>query len=392
MSENLITFSVKNYFRFIRRANLKLFVYIIFFGAVIFVSEIKFLPEVAARQVNETDRKKVDDEQEILAEIRIAKNFIENEEWEKARVKLTGIINDFPQNRYLDIAYYWLAYTLFQQKNFSEAEQTIADLQRKFPDSAWIDESKSLLVEINSKNGWQINLTSEEFSKSDDETKAFAVQNLLETDRSKAMIMIDEILGSASKAADNLKESVLILLFDDKSDWATEKFIQVIKTGTNENLVRQALIGLGKRDEKKVLPVLRDFLQQNTNENLTDAALYSVSKLQSEASVANLIYFAQNGSSQELKQKSIIWIGNGKSKRAIEELKKLYSFYTDVGLKEQVQISLSEINTPESLQVLIGLIEGETNKDLVEHGLELLKEKTEPSVLRYLEKKLQVKN
>ena len=369
-----------------------MFVFIIFFGAVIFVSEIKFLPEVAARQVNETDRKKVDDEQEILAEIRIAKNFIENEEWEKARVKLTGIINDFPQNRYLDIAYYWLAYTLFQQKNFSEAEQTIADLQRKFPDSAWIDESKSLLVEINSKNGRQINLTSEEFSKSDDETKAFAVQNLLETDRSKAMIMIDEILGSASKAADNLKESVLILLFDDKSDWATEKFIQVIKTGNNENLVKQALIGLGKRDEKKVLPVLRDFLQQNTNENLTDAALYSVSKLQSEASVANLIYFAQNGSSQELKQKSIIWIGNGKSKRAIEELKKLYSFYTDVELKEQVQISLSEINTPEALQVLIGLIEGETNKDLVEHGLELLKEKTEPSVLRYLEKKLQVKN
>ncbi len=61
-------------------------------------------------------------------------------------------------------------------------------------------------------------------------------------------------------------------------------------------------------------------------------------------------------------------------------------------LKEQIQISLSEIDTTDSLQVLIELIEGETDKDLVENGLELLEQKAEPIVVRYLEKKSRTKN
>lgn len=371
---------------------MKLFVFIVAFTAFLFISNVHLLPPLFAQEVNKSNKKSEGDEQKILTEIRIAKNFIGNTEWEKARIKLTSIINNFPQNRHLDISYYWLAYTLFQQKKFSEAEQTIDLLQREFPASAWTVESKTLLVEISSKNGQKVNLTDEEFSKSDEETKAFAIQNLLKTDRTRAMAFIEEILSTTSKAADSLKESVLILLFNDKSDWAMEKFIQVIKTGNNENLLKKALIGLGKRDEKKVLPFLRDFLQQNTNENLYDAAFYSISELSNESAIATLVYFAKNGRNEELKEKSIIWLGNVGSKNAIEQLKSLYGFFTELELKQQVQISLSEINTLESLNVLIGLIEGETNKDLIEHGLEMLKRKTEPLVLKYLEKKLRVKN
>ncbi len=360
----------------------------IFFAAVLFVSDINFLPQVFAQQVISKNNK---DEPKILSEIKISKNFIETQEWEKARVKLSSIITNFPNNRHLDITYYWLAYTLFQQKKFSEAEQTIADLQSEFSGSAWIDESKSLLAEIKSKNGQQVNLTSEEFSKSDDETKAFAVQNMLETDRRQATAIIDEILGSPSKATDNLKESVLILLFGDRSDWATDKFIQIIKTENNENLVIQSLIGLRRRDEKKILPVLRDFLQQNTNENLYDAALYTVSSFPTETSITTLIYFAKNGKNNKLKQKSIIWLGNLGTKRAIEELRNSYKIFTEIELKQQVQISLSEMNKSESLQTLIDLIESETNNDLIEHGLEMLKRKAQPFVVKYLQKNYRTK-
>lgn len=379
--------SSKIYFRIISPKHLKFFAYIIFFTMFSFVSEIHLLPQISAQQVNKINKKN-GDEQKILAEIKIAKVFIENQEWEKARVKLRGIINDSPNNQHLDIAYYWLAYALFQQKKFSEAERIIEELKRKFPDSAWIDESQSLLVEINSQNGRQSDLTSEEVSKSDDETKAFFIQNLLDTDRPKALEIIDEILGAASKASDNLKESVLLLLFDDKSDWATDKFIQIIKKEPNENLVRQSLIGLKNRDEKKILPVLRDFLQQNTNERLFDAALYSVSNLPGESAIGTLIYVAKNGVSENLKQKSIIWIGNLRSTRATAELKNLYWFFTEIELKKQVQISLGEMNSGEALRILADLIESETNNVLIEHGMEILKRKDK----KYPRKKLPNKN
>lgn len=379
-----------NYFCPIKRAHLKLSVLITFFATTLFITEIHFSPKVFAQETNKVNRQS-DIERKILSEIRIAKNFIGNRNWDKAQIRLADIIQDFPQSHHLDIAYYWLAYTLFQQKKLSEAENTIAGLQRKFPNSKWFDESKSLTVEINSKNGKQSNLTDEEFSKSDDETKAFAIQNLLETDRSQGMLKIGEILASPDKTTESLKESVLILLFNDKSDWATDKFIEVIKNEKAENLLKQALIGLKKRDEKKTLPVLRDFLLQNTNENLLDAALYSVSGLTNETALNTLDYFARNGGTDELKQKSIIWLGNIGSKSAIENLRVLYGFFREIELKQQVQVSLSEINSPESLQILINLIEAETNKDLIEHGLEMLKQKKSSIVLKYLKKKLRVK-
>ena len=391
MLVKLITSSSKSYFRLNKRKSLKLFVFIVFFTTFLLVANVHLRQQVFAQEVTRTNEKE-DDKQKILTEIRIAKNFIENTEWEKARTKLVSIIKTFPQNHHLDIAYYWLANTLFQQKKIFEAEQIIIILQSEFPSSAWIDESKSLLVEINSKNGQKTVLTNEEFSRSNDETKAFVVQNLLETDRTKAVSIIDEILSPAGNAADNLKEAVLIILFDDKSDWATEKFTQIIKTNSNENLLKKALIGLGGRDEKKILPFLRNFLQQNTNENLFDAALYSVSRFSETSATAVLVYLAKNGRHKELKQKSIIWLGNIGSKNAIEELKSLYKLFTELEFKQQVQISLSEINTPESLKSLIGLIEVETNNNLIEYGLEILKQKINPTAIKHLEKKLKIKN
>ncbi len=373
------------------RDGVKRFVEIIFLTIVLTVFGAGFAPPVFAQETVKTDSQNMD-ERQILAEIRTAKSFIENEDWEKARLKLTDIIRNFPQNRHLDIAYYWLAYSLFQEQKFSEAEQVIANLRSEFPNSAWIEESKSLLAEISSRNGRQAEVEKDGFAGSDNEAKAFAVQNMLKTNRKQAVSMIDEILAPGSQSADFLKESVLTLLFDDKSEWATNKFVQALKNETSEEVLKQALIGLGRRDEKTRLPVLSNFLRRNENENLLDAALYAVSQSRSETSIAALVEYAQNGGSDALKQKSIIWIGNIKSKRAVEELKKLYAFYIVADLKKQVQISLSEIDAPEASQALIDLIERETGKDLIDHGLELLKEKNEPAVLRYLEKKSQGKN
>lgn len=360
---------------------------IIFFSALLNGFGAAVSHTVFAQNESEKSEAAKKDDDKILVEIRTAKNFVENEDWEKARAKFAEIISDFPQNRYLDIAYYWLAYSLFQERKFPEAEQTLAELRTNFPDSAWLDEAKTLQVEINSKSGRQTAIGAEEFSASDDETKAFALQNLLKTDRQTAVRQINEILGGAGDAADNLKESVLILLADDKSDWAAEKFFQVLKTEKNENVLKQALIGLRSRDKTKVLPVVRDFLRRNENENLIDAALYALAGDGGETALATLVNLAQNGESDELKQKSIIWIGEKKSEKAIEELKKLYYVYSSAELKKQVQISLVEMEMTEAYQAVIGLLEGETNRELVEHGLDLLKEKNDPVILRFLEKK-----
>lgn len=328
---------------------------------------------------------------EILTEIRTAKAFIENEEWAKARTELEGLINKYPQNKYLDIVYYWLAYTQFQQKNYPEAEQTIARLQSEFPNSEWNAEAKNLLAEMNSKNGRASVPTAPEISD-DDEAEAFNIQSLLESDHTKGAARIDELFGAGSNASVNLKESILLILADDKSDWATDKLIQVLKNEKEEVLLKQALIGLANRDSRKTAPIVRDFISHSDNEEFTDAAFYALSGKNGENSFADLVYFAKNAANIEVRRKSIIWIGERSTAAAIKELKNLYGSLTEKELKEQVQISLNEMETTESFKALMDMIDRETDKDLVEHGLELLEQKTDPTILRYLERKKQREN
>ncbi|MCD9188118.1 MAG: tetratricopeptide repeat protein [Pyrinomonadaceae bacterium] len=330
-------------------------------------------------------------EDDILTGIRTAKTLIENEEWAKARGGLEALIIKYPQNKYLDIVYYWLAYTQFQQKNYPEAEQTIARLQSEFPNSEWNSEAKNLLAEINSKKGRVSVPTAQEIS-GDDETEAFNIQSLLESDHPKGAARIDELFGAGSNASVNLRESVLLILADDKSDWATDKLIWVLKTEKEEVLLKQALIGLADRDVRKTAPVVRDFIKQNDNEEFTDAAFYALSGRNGENSFADLVYFAKNAANVEVRRKSIIWLGEKATAAAVRELKSLYGSLTEKELKEQVQISLNEMETTESFKALMDLIDGETDKDLVEHGLELLEQKTDPTILRYLERKKQKEN
>src|SRR5215510_15213072 len=53
-----------------------------------------------------------------------ARNLIKDGEWAKAEQSFKSFINDYPQDKDIAAATYWLAFALKQQKKFQDADNT----------------------------------------------------------------------------------------------------------------------------------------------------------------------------------------------------------------------------------------------------------------------------
>jgi hypothetical protein len=79
-----------------------------------------------------------------------AKDFIADEQWERAIEQLKAAAND-PKERHRAEALYWLADSQHESGDHVGAIATISRLERDFPKSAWIRPARSLRIEIAQK-------------------------------------------------------------------------------------------------------------------------------------------------------------------------------------------------------------------------------------------------
>jgi hypothetical protein len=76
-----------------------------------------------------------------------AKDFIADEQWQKAIVELKAAAVD-PREANKDEALYWLAHSEHQAGEQAAAIEAIARLERGFPASRWVHQARALLIEI----------------------------------------------------------------------------------------------------------------------------------------------------------------------------------------------------------------------------------------------------
>jgi hypothetical protein len=79
-----------------------------------------------------------------------AKDFIADEQWERAIEQLRAAASD-AKERNKDEALFWLAHSQHQARDLVAAVQTIARLEKQFPSSRWVKPAQSLRIEIAQK-------------------------------------------------------------------------------------------------------------------------------------------------------------------------------------------------------------------------------------------------
>lgn len=161
---------------------------------------------------------------------------LRDSQWDKAVAIFAGIPKDSPRG---DAALYWKAYALNKLGRRSEALSAIAELQKSFASSRWVNDAKALEVEIRQAGGQPVPPESE----SNEDLKLLAINSLMNSDPERAVPLLEKILqGTASP---KLKERAMFVLTQSGSPRAREVVARFARGGANPDLQLKAIEQLG---------------------------------------------------------------------------------------------------------------------------------------------------
>lgn len=86
--------------------------------------------------------------QDAAEVFRAARDMITDGEWAKAQQKFSEYVSSYPNEKNLDAALYWLAYSQSKLGKFDDSKKTIDQLLAKYPESNWRDDARVLLVQM----------------------------------------------------------------------------------------------------------------------------------------------------------------------------------------------------------------------------------------------------
>jgi tetratricopeptide (TPR) repeat protein len=271
---------------------------------------------------------------------REGRDLIDKEEWAKAAAKFNEIVCDCPDKKYVDAAFYWLAFCYKKQKMYQETNQTIDRLLKNFPESSWADDARVMRIQVYtltekprsatvvSGQGiskiappaiayvpGQSTLTTEmvysgvaTLSPSvqldrEDEIKLAAFQSLFAADPKKAIEAMGNILRADSKASETLKREVLRSL-------RGSRFFG--KAGFGETFYAQGLTPTTVVTQLN--PVLRETLvkgfQNEPNTKIRAEIIYSIANINDDQSYNYLFQLYPTETNKELKKAIINSFGN----------------------------------------------------------------------------------
>ena len=79
---------------------------------------------------------------------RAARDLITDGEWARAQTKFSEYVSNYPNEKNLDAALYWLAYSQYKLEKYDHVRETVNKLFSKYQSSTWLDDARLLLAQI----------------------------------------------------------------------------------------------------------------------------------------------------------------------------------------------------------------------------------------------------
>jgi len=301
---------------------------------------------------------------------RSARDLITDGNWALAQEKFDQYVTSFPNEKNLDAALYWLAYTQQKLAKYDQCRSTIERLLEKYPNSSWKDDARVLLAQMPVQaaaaaaayqdlvstvraqtivpppaldqvaiyaptvTGPAISLTPapvvtvqnvqnlqnlvtgatavyevDSASSDDDdpcEFKIVVLQALFQTDLQRGIMAATEWLKPGSTQTVRCKSAALTLLGRNGGKAATPVILGVARNEPDLKLRARAISALGATNDDSVVDALRDFSLNSQESDVVEASLYALSKHTGERAITVLGEFASNNSRSVAQRKVAI--------------------------------------------------------------------------------------
>ena len=281
---------------------------------------------------------------------REGRDLIGDEEWAEAEDKFKSFVSNYPKEKNLDAALYWLAFTLVKQEKYGQADTQLKRLLAEFPRSNWADDASALRAQVAEHSGDQ-RVIEQTLSEDDVEVKIVALESLFASNPERGVAYVSEMLRPGSKASQRLKEAGIEMLRRHGGRQAIDLLLDVVRNQTDRKLRAAAVHTLGRTGDERVLPLLKDLATTSTDEEMSKAAVFAISRFEGQDARALLLDLARNGRSVEIRKDAIFWLsqhGDG----AMDELMKIYAAESSAEVKKQVVFALKRMGTPRALAKL----------------------------------------
>jgi HEAT repeat protein len=279
------------------------------------------------------------------------RSLIDDGKWAQAASTFDKFVAQYPSDKNVDAALYWLAYAYSKQNNYQGAETTLARLLQAYPRSTWADDAKALRLEMKSKlNPGSVDVPEE----GTDDLKIIALKALCENDKPGCSARVGEVLRSGG-ASPRLKEAAIILLGRYGGAEAVPSLIQMSRTESDPKLRMRAIRALGNTNDDRALDVLRDIAMGPTyeDESPTDSAIHALVEHDSPRAVTILGEVAMRGQNLRARTHAVELLARRRGEPVVDELLRLYDAVPEVQVKKYILAALGNRKDPRALNKLI---------------------------------------
>jgi HEAT repeat protein len=329
---------------------------------------------------------------------RSARDFITDGDWIRAQEKFDEYVKAFPNEKNVDAALYWLAYSQRKLAKYDQCRTTIDRLFEKYPNTSWKEDARVLLAQVPVAaaqaaaayedlvatvaaqtviapqapqgpqepiiynrlltppaiavtpapvvNGqtivappgfaYEVDVAS---GDDDDpcEFKIVVLQALFQTDLQRGIMAATEWLKPGSTQTVRCKSAALTLLGRNGGKAATPVILGVAKSEPDLRLRARAISALAATNDDSVVDALRDFALSSQENDIVEATLYALSKHTGDRAITVLSEFATNGNRTIAQRKvAISSISIRPGEPAVDALLRIYDTDQTVEIRKSV--------------------------------------------------------
>ena len=327
---------------------------------------------------------------------RAARDLITDGEWARAQTKWSEYVTKYPNEKNLDAALYWLAYSQYKLKHYDQCRETVGKLFTKYQNSTWLDDARLLMAQIPGAISTPSALSAQDeliaaaraaapvsISRLADETVVYApgaplttigttmpvpaqlagtaayvlgvdglsssendddpcefkivvLQALFESDLQRGIVAATDWLKPGSAQTARCKSAALTLLGRHGGKAVTPVILNLAKTETDVKLRARAISTLGATNDDSVIDALREFALNSTDNTIVEASLYALSRHTNDRVVSVLTDIATSGKTTAHRKAAIATIAIRPGDPAVDALLRLYDANQNVEIREAV--------------------------------------------------------
>jgi HEAT repeat protein len=346
------------------------------------------------------------------------RDYISEEQWVKAAEKFNDYINNFPKEKNVDAALYWMAYSQYKLNRYGPAKSTLTRLLNNYKDSTWKEDAKTLMAqmpggtptpevyirpptpevyigppeaappEARGQGGVGIGVgrgvtLAPYFSTTappdragaatpdDDpcEFKIVVLQSLIQADVQRGIAVATEWLKPGSTQTVRCKGAALTLLARNGGKSVTPIILGVAQNETDVKLRSKAISVLGSTNDDSVIDPLRDFALNTQQNEIAEAALYALSQHTSPRAITVLSEIAMSNRPLELRKQAIAAIANRPGEPSVDALLKIYDGDQNIEIRKMAISGFSRRKSERAGAKLLEIAQSSDNIELRKYAI-----------------------